>query len=72
MIEILQSIGNFFTSIGEFVVNLIKHTNTVIHLLGNAITQTNTVISWFFPPAIIATMIAFIAVIVIYKVLGRT
>lgn len=72
MIEVLNSIGQFFASIGEFVKYIITSTWKIIQWCLDSVTLTNRAFTYFLPIGVIATLITFIAIAVIYKVFGRT
>lgn len=71
IIYIIQSIGNFFSSIGDFIVGFFQDTVNFLDYLTNLIPDFfNTYFSGF-PAFFIAGMLALITVLVLIRILGR-
>lgn len=68
--EILFNIGNFFTTIFDFVVDFVADIVAVIKYTGQAVAQIPQLFQWV-DPKVLGTILAAFAVVVIYKILGR-
>lgn len=71
IVSILQSIGNFFASVVDFVVQLLTDLVNVIILIGETVVKLPEYFNAFLPSEVVALLVAAFTVIVIYKVLGR-
>lgn len=68
--NILFSIGDFFTSIYEFVIGLFEDLVFIIKACGKVLSFIPNAFSWL-PAPILALIIAIFGVVVIYKIAGR-
>ena len=68
--EILFNIGNFFTTIFDFVVGFVNDIISVVKYTGQAIAQIPQLLEWI-NPTLIGMLLAAFAVVIIYKILGR-
>lgn len=71
IIYIIQSIGNFFSSIGDFIVGFFQDTVNFLDYLTNLIPNFfNTYFSGF-PVFFITGLLALITILVLIRILGR-
>lgn len=70
IINILKAIGDFFSSVVDFVVKLFSDLVYVVKLLGETMAKLPQLLG-FFPSSVLAVLLLALAVVVIYKVLGR-
>ena len=70
IINILKAIGDFFASVVDFVVKLFSDLVYVVKLLGETVAKLPSLLG-FFPSSVLAVLLLAVAVVVIYKVLGR-
>ena len=70
IIDILTSIGNFFKTVVDFVVKLFQDLVYVIKLLGETVAKLPTYLG-FLPTVAIAVFVSAIAVVVVFRVIGR-
>ncbi len=68
--ETLINIGNFFTTIFDFVVDFVNDIVNVVKYTGQALAQIPKLLEWV-NPALLGILLAAFAVVVIYKILGR-
>ena len=68
--ETLINIGNFFTTIFNFVVDFVNDIVNVVKYTGQALAQIPKLLEWV-NPALLGILLAAFAVVVIYKILGR-
>lgn len=68
--DVLTSIGNFFTSIVEFLISFIGDLVYAIKLIGETVIQIPSYLG-FLPSAVLAIFITIFSIVVIYKILGR-
>lgn len=68
--DILYSIGNFFTSIYDFVISLFEDLVFVVKATSKAVASIPNLFSWL-PAPVLALLVAIFAVVVIYKIMGR-
>lgn len=68
--ETLINIGNFFTTIFDFVVDSVNDIVNVVKYTGQALAQIPKLLEWV-NPALLGILLAAFAVVVIYKILGR-
>lgn len=70
MIDILNGIWTFFSSVYDFVVGIFEDIVYVIRLTAHFVAKIPDYFSWLPAPAL-ALIITIFAIVVIYKVLGR-
>lgn len=70
IVNVLTDIGNFFTKIVGFAVQLIEDLVYAVELLGQVLIKMPDYLI-FFPSGISSLIIIGIGVVVVYKVLGR-
>lgn len=70
IINILKSIGDFFATVAEFIVKLFEDLVYIVKLLGETVAKLPELLG-FFPSSVLAILVLALAVVVIYKVLGR-
>lgn len=70
IINILKSIGDFFATVAEFVVKLFQDLVYIVKLLGETVAKLPDLLG-FLPSSVLAILVLALAVVVIYKVLGR-
>lgn len=71
--ELIDIVKSFFTTIGkliDFIFGMIEDLIYVIKLLGEVTVELPNFFSWL-PPEILAIILSIVAIIVIYKVIGR-
>lgn len=68
--EILESIGNFFSSIGEFVSNLFNDLVSFIKMLGSLVDQVNSLLGGL-PLYFVAGIGYLLVIMILLRVLGR-
>lgn len=68
--NLLQNILNFFSSLWELLVNLVNDVVFVVQSLAKVVTTIPSYFNWL-PAGVLATLVVIIAVVVIYKVMGR-
>lgn len=68
--NLLQNILNFFSSLWELLVNLVNDVVFVVQSLAKVVTTIPQYFSWL-PAGVLASLVVVIAVVVIYKVMGR-
>lgn len=66
----LQSIGDFFASVIEWVADFIEDLVTMAKYLGQAVIEFPTYFDWL-PASVVALLVTAVGIIVIYKFLGR-
>ncbi len=66
----LIDIGNFFTTIFDFVISLVEDLVYIVQATGKALTSIPSLFSWL-PPPVLALLITIFGVVVIYKISGR-
>lgn len=64
------SIGQFFADVVDFVLKLIQDLLYLIELVGQAVGKIPSYFTWL-PANVVALIVALIAIVVVYKVLGR-
>lgn len=69
--EVLTNIGNFFSSVWNFLVDLIEDLVYMVKLLGEIVGQIPSLFSWL-PTAVLSLLIALVGIVVVYKIIGRT
>lgn len=70
ILDTLQSIGDFFASIIEWVADFIEDLVTMAKYLGQAVIEFPTYFDWL-PASVVALLVTAVGIIVIYKFLGR-
>lgn len=70
IVSMLESIGNFFASIVEFVIDMVNDIVYVVELTGQTVVSIPGYFSWL-PPAASALIVTIFGIVVVYKVLGR-
>lgn len=68
--NILKQIGDFFTSVGQFIVKLFNDLVYVIELVGDTVADIPKYLGWL-PSELLALLLPIFAIVVVYKVLGR-
>lgn len=68
--EYLISIGEFFGSIYDFVIDFFEDIVYVIKLTGQFVVKIPEYFAWL-PEPVLASLVTLFAIVVIYKVLGR-
>lgn len=68
--DILQSIGNFFNSLIDFVIGLFNDLIYIVSLLGSITVHLPALFGWL-PSVISVVLISLFGIAVIYKVMGR-
>lgn len=68
--EYIVSIGEFFSSIFDFVLDFFSDIAYVIKLTGEFVLGIPDYFSWL-PPEAVALIVSIFGIVVIYKVLGR-
>ena len=70
IVEILKSIGDFFSSVVSFITKLFSDLVYVVQLIGETVAEIPDYLSWL-PSGVVASLIVLFSIVVIYKVLGR-
>lgn len=70
IIQFLKGIGDFFVSIGKFVVDFIGDLLYIIEITAKAVSSIPEMIGWL-PSAFVAVLIVIFGIVVIYKLCGR-
>lgn len=70
IVDILAGIGNFFATIGDFIVNVFSDLIYVISLLAKFTLEIPGYFSWL-PSQVITSLVTLFGVVVIYMVLNR-
>lgn len=68
--NILIDIGNFFTTVFDFVISLFEDLVYIVQATGKAVTSIPSLFSWL-PSPVLALLITIFGVVVIYKISGR-
>jgi phage-related protein len=68
--EILQNIGNFFSTVWDFIINFFTEIVYIIKLLASVVANIPSYFTWL-PGSVIALIGLAVALVVIYKVVGR-
>lgn len=66
----IQTIGEFFSSVVDFVIDFVNDLLYVITLVGDTVASIPELINWL-PAEIIALFVGIFAIVVIYKIIGR-
>lgn len=70
IIDFFRSIGEFFSSVVDFIVSFFSDLAYVVQLLGEFVVKIPSFFSWL-PSSLVAVIVTIFGVVVIYKVLGR-
>lgn len=70
IVSFFQGIGNFITSIVDFIVGIFSDIVYLIQLTGKFLGQLPGYFSWM-PAEISALLLVLFAIVVLYKILGR-
>ncbi len=68
--NLLQNIVTFFSSVWDFILNLINEIVFLVQSLAKVVVTIPSYFTWL-PSGVLATLLVIIAVVVIYKVMGR-
>lgn len=68
--EAFNNLLNFFQTLWDFLISLIRDIVFVIELLATAISNMTSYFVWL-PTAVMTLLLTAISIIVIYKILGR-
>jgi len=68
--EYIVSIGEFFSSIFDFVIGFFEDVAYMIKLTAEFVMNIPDYFSWL-PPQLVALIVTIFGIVVIYKVLGR-
>ena len=68
--DYLISIGEFFSSIYDFVIDFFEDIAYLVKLTGEFVAKIPEYFAWL-PAPVLAAIVSLFAVVVIYKVLGR-
>lgn len=69
--KLLTNIANFFTSVWDFIINLISEIVYIVKLLAQVVAEIPTYFGWM-PTAVLSLFLVLIGIVVIYKVAGRS
>lgn len=70
ILDVLKSIGEFFSTVINFVVNMVQDLVYVVELMGMTIAKIPQYIS-FLPSSVVSIFVVALTLIVVYKILGR-
>lgn len=68
--NILTSIGNFFSTVWDFLIHFFEEIVYVVKLLGTVIISIPSYFTWL-PGSVISLIVLGIGIVVIYKIMGR-
>lgn len=68
--EVVTAIGNFISSVVEFIIEFISDIYSVIKLIGTVIVKLPDYFGWL-PVSAVTLILTIFGVVVIYKVTGR-
>ena len=68
--DILVAIGEFFTTVIDFVIAFFKDLVYMVTLVGETTSQLPQYLDWL-PEGIVGGLLAIFAIVIIYKILGR-
>lgn len=68
--NLLQNIANFFSSVWDFILNLINDIVFVVQSLAKVVATIPQYFGWL-PTGVLSVLLMIFAVVVIYKVMGR-
>lgn len=70
IVKMLKSIGDFFVSIGKFIVDFIGDLLYIIEVTAKAVASIPDMLGWL-PTGIVTAFVVIFAIVVIYKISGR-
>lgn len=70
ILEFFEAIGNAITAVIDFVIGLFQDLVYMVTLLVKVVANFPSYFSWL-PAPVIALLVSLVAIIVIYKILGR-
>lgn len=70
IIEFLIGIADAVGALIDFLVSMVEDVVYVVELIGSAVASIPDYLSWL-PPEVLAVIVSALAVVVIYKILGR-
>lgn len=70
IINFLETIGNAISSVISFVISFFQDVIYMIQITGKVLAQLPSYLSWM-PPQMSALLLILLAVVVVYKILGR-
>lgn len=70
VIQFLKGIGDFFVSIGNFIVDFVGDLLYIIKITAEVIAELPSYFSWL-PEAFVAVVLVIFGIVVIYKIAGR-
>lgn len=70
ILDVLKSIGEFFSTVINFVVKMVQDLVYVVELMGMTIAKIPQYIS-FLPSSVVSIFVVALTLIVVYKILGR-
>lgn len=68
--KVVQDIGNFFSTVIDFVISFVEDVVYVIKLTAETVAKIPDYFDWL-PSSVVAIIVSAFAIVVIYKVLGR-
>lgn len=68
--DILVSIGDFFKTVIDFVISFFQDLVYMVKLVGQTVEDIPQYFNWL-PGSLVTLILAILAVVVIYKILGR-
>lgn len=68
--DILVAIGDFFTTVIDFVIAFFRDLVYMVKLVGQTVESLPSYLSWL-PEGLVGLILAIFAVVIIYKILGR-
>lgn len=70
VIQFLKGIGDFFVTIGNFLVDFIGDLVEIVKLTSIVVAELPDYFSWL-PAGFVSVLLAIFAIVVIYKIAGR-
>lgn len=70
IVSILSSIGEFFSTVADFVIKLFDDLVFAVKIIGEAIAKIPSYIG-FLPAGLIVLFVSALSIIIVYKILGR-
>lgn len=68
--NLLQNIAQFFTSVWDFILNIVNEIVFVVQSLAKVVTTIPQYFGWL-PAGVLGTLLVIIGVVVVYKIMGR-
>lgn len=68
--NLLQNIANFFSSVWDFILNLVNEIVFVVQSLAKVVATIPQYFGWL-PAGVLGTLLIIIGVVVVYKIMGR-